>query len=142
MVSYGATCSKTNRKLSKNYVAENPNCTEHNHISPERKVDASTCLFPDFTWFIRDSWHDNYGDFSYWLGRNIFNADRQLTVYDFDDMPQYVQQGDGADNYVVITDETVSRNPNDSNKLSPVMKLVKFFDKLIQLIKQLLNKDA
>ena len=32
----------------------------HNHIDPERMIDASTCILPEQTWFQRDLHHTNF----------------------------------------------------------------------------------
>lgn len=45
----------------------------HDHLSPDRVVDASTCLFPENTWFIRNGTHSVYqvnewpAKLAYWL---------------------------------------------------------------------------
>ena len=44
----------------------------HNHIDPERMIDASTCILPEQTWFQRDLHHTNFysedgTDFMLWL---------------------------------------------------------------------------
>ncbi|MCR5523304.1 MAG: hypothetical protein K6F64_06665 [Clostridia bacterium] len=51
------------------------------YISPDRQIDASTCMFPDKTWFIRDMGHVDYplgggSDFVLYFAC----ADEQLTV--------------------------------------------------------------
>ena len=62
--SLGATCAPMSETLSK---------TEGKYLSPDGLVDASTCLFPYSTWFIRYQSHNDfcqpYGDFLYTLIR-------------------------------------------------------------------------
>ncbi len=31
----------------------------HNHVSPDGAIDASTCILPEYTWFIKDMLHSN-----------------------------------------------------------------------------------
>ena len=57
----GATCAPINSTLGKNYKQANKKCG-HNHLSPDEIIDASTCAFPEYTWFIRDSGHADFGD--------------------------------------------------------------------------------
>lgn len=42
------------------YEQQNTNCTipGHNHISPDRTIDASTCYLPDRTWFFAGQHHE------------------------------------------------------------------------------------
>lgn len=79
LASGGATCSLLGEQLPEDYVqALYP---DKNYISPDRQIDASTCMFPEKTWFIRDMGHVDYpygeaSDFVVYLA----SADSQLTV--------------------------------------------------------------
>ena len=55
--SAGATVAKINGTLGENYK-QKKNCG-HNHISPDNRIDASTCILPENTWFIKDMLHSN-----------------------------------------------------------------------------------
>ena len=63
-----ATVAKYGETLGDNYVAENPD-----YLSPDRVVDLSTALFPEYTYIIKGATHvgGNYGseyaDFLIWL---------------------------------------------------------------------------
>lgn len=56
--SAGATVAALNDTLGDDYVQK---CTEcgHNHLSPDGVIDASTCILPENTWFIKDMLHSN-----------------------------------------------------------------------------------
>ncbi len=56
--SFGATAADYGKVLSEDYIAS---VSEENlkYISPDKKIDASTCLFPETTWFVKDL-HHNY----------------------------------------------------------------------------------
>ena len=56
--SFGATAAGVFDKLSDEYIAERTALGYGDFISPDRKVDASTCLFPDTTWFVKNKHHD------------------------------------------------------------------------------------
>jgi len=67
----------------------------HNHISPDRRVDASTCLLPDQTWFVKDMdhFHWNYGA----LKDFLFASKKQPTVFSDPKFPQFMTRlPDGA----------------------------------------------
>ncbi len=92
--SNGATIADAGKYLPNDYKQALP-CGEHNHVSPDGKVDASTCLFPDFTWFIDNMSHvgcnygSDYANLLCWL----INFEGQPTVYDSENFPQFFKAG-------------------------------------------------
>ena len=87
----GAVCANVGETLPDDYVQQRDR--RHNHLSPDRAIDASTCMFPEWTWFIRDMGHLDfpYGsqgmDFLLWL----IGMDKQYTVWTSDRYPQFMQ---------------------------------------------------
>ncbi len=63
--SFGATSSGLFTKLSKSYIDERISLGYADYISPDEKVDASTCMFPETTWFIKNKHHDYWSSVSY-----------------------------------------------------------------------------
>ncbi len=61
----------------------------HNHLSPDGVIDASTALYPDYTWFIKNLEHSSISKYMGDLFRRICYADTQLTVFDDPDFPQF-----------------------------------------------------
>lgn len=57
--SMGATSGLVDTPLAADYVQQQ--CLEHNHISPDRIVDASTGLLPDHTFYFRNQHHEGTG---------------------------------------------------------------------------------
>ena len=90
--SIGATVAFTGETLGDDYVQANY-CGGHNHISPDRKIDASTCLFPDSTWFIKYEEHVGckYGSDFAQLVKELNDFDGQPTVFDFEKYPQFLK---------------------------------------------------
>ncbi len=85
----GATVAKLGETLGEDYTQKVP--SEHNHISPDNQIDASTCMLPDQTWFFRDMGHVDYPygestDFIMWLA----TSKKQLTVFDNEQYPQFM----------------------------------------------------
>ncbi|MBQ7653772.1 MAG: hypothetical protein IJS17_01725 [Clostridia bacterium] len=87
--SYGATCAKINESLGENYVQQK--YPEKNFISPDNVIDASTCWYPENTWFVRDMGHSDIGNDMLDLFAFLFNSDEQPTVFDSEKYPQYLQ---------------------------------------------------
>lgn len=82
--SFGATAAPYGEQLSAEYIAK----ADATHISPDKSVDASTCLFPEQTWFVRDYMHMRSmpGD----LFETLLYADGQATVDTFAQYPQFL----------------------------------------------------
>ncbi|MBE6770682.1 MAG: alpha/beta hydrolase [Ruminococcaceae bacterium] len=93
-MSLGATCSSITGTLGENYKQSNTAC-RHNHISPENTIDASTCAFPEYTWFVSGNGHSDFGDdyceFIEWAIR--YNG--QPTVRSNTDYPQFMAESQG-----------------------------------------------
>lgn len=96
-MSIGATCaSPFGTTFSEDYK-QAEYCSGHNHVSPDLTVDASTCAFPEITWFVRDQTHsefsDGYGEFLNWA----MLYDGQPTVHTDEKYPQFmVRTEDGT----------------------------------------------
>lgn len=90
LVSGGAVVADYGKTLGDDYVPSNPA-----YLSPDRVIDASTCLFPDCTWFVKDAGHvavdygSEYSDFLFW----IVDFDGQPTVWQNPRYPQFMKSG-------------------------------------------------
>lgn len=90
LASAGAICAPYGRTLGKDYnQAEQDG---HDHLSPDNVVDASTCMLPENTWFIRGTDHVGYYygtttmDFIVWL----ITAERAIDVHAAAAYPQFM----------------------------------------------------
>ena len=57
--SFGATAAPYGKTLGKNYAAKGTVCKDktHTHLSTDGIIDATTCAFPEQTWFIKHMKH-------------------------------------------------------------------------------------
>ncbi len=91
LVSGGAKVAHYGTTLGADYIPSNPA-----FLSPDRVIDAATCLFPDSTWFVKDGGHvacsyaSEYSDFLFWL----VDFDRP-TVFSDERYPQFLLSGSG-----------------------------------------------
>ncbi len=89
----GATCSKYLQAFDDWTNIYNQEVKDgHNHVSWDYKVDASTCMFPEQTWFYKNLQHNGYNadygttDIVMWL----LSANEQMTVHsDKENYPQF-----------------------------------------------------
>ncbi len=85
--SCGATAAQYGATLGEGYVQKVRD--GHNHLSPDGVIDASTALYPDYTWFYKDLQHSHLPDQVYDLFNEIAHADHQFTVFEDEAYPQF-----------------------------------------------------
>ena len=62
LASFGATCASSGGKLDSKYVKAQTAAGKGEYISADQKIDASTALFPETTWFIKGLEHKAFPD--------------------------------------------------------------------------------
>lgn len=85
--SFGATAADYGKTLSADYIA-NMSEEDKKFLSPDEKIDASTCLFPEKTWFIKNSYHDHFPSSIDVLLEEILTTD--MNVFSDEKYPQYL----------------------------------------------------
>ena len=60
------------------------------YLSPDLVVDAHTCKYPNYTWFIKNCPHADYPPEIDQLFIEIFNAGKQYTITTNSKYPQFV----------------------------------------------------
>ena len=98
--SFGATTSTVYEPLSDEYIAQRVSEGKGKYISPDKSIDASTCAFPDSTWFTKGITHSYWSDFETSILYKVVTSDKQLTVDDF----EYTQ-------FIVYDNETETAYP-------------------------------
>lgn len=86
--SLGATCALFGSTLGEDYTQKVND--GHNHLSCDGVIDASTCLYPEYTWFIKDMLHTGYTDGYYDFTWKIAQFDEQITIKTLDEFPQFL----------------------------------------------------
>lgn len=80
-LSLGATASNIDSKLSDEYLEEAKNNGTDKYISADEQIDASTCLLPDTTWFVKNIAHDNFPVEVNEIALEFLRADGETTVF-------------------------------------------------------------
>jgi len=86
LASGGAVCAPLYETLPKDYTQQ-IDCG-HNHISPDRAIDASTCALPEHTWFAYNHPHARQTEYSGWY--EWFLRAPDATVHGSAEYPQFV----------------------------------------------------
>ena len=92
--SMGAYATNIGETLPEDYVQQNTsaNCSDptHNHISPDRIVDASTAMLPDTTFYFKGQKHEQTAMNSAILEIALLILENKITdVYSNPDYPQF-----------------------------------------------------
>ena len=119
--SFGATCKDYNYEAEEKQTAK--------YIAPNGSVDASTCLFPDQTWFIRDCTHTQRDEAIIEFAKALLYSDEQATIDTYQEYPQYLYfDSETAD---VVTDD---------NQKKPENAFIRFFRNLFDMFVSFMRK--
>ncbi len=80
--SLGATTAPVHETLSDEYIAQRVAEGKGKYISPDKQIDASTCAYPDYTWFVKGSSHSYWSFAENAILQEVVTASEQLTVDD------------------------------------------------------------
>ncbi len=138
-LSFGATAADLGKTLSKSYLDEVKWSGAIEYVSNDLIIDASTCLFPDATWFIKNSPHDNFASCINKLIYEIVRSKKQLTVWDREQYPQFMVYN--SDNTLTEVPEASPSGTtgSGSNVLSSILKI---FKNILAWFKNLLGIQA
>ncbi len=120
--SLGATVAMNWETLPEDYTQKN--YTEYNFMSPDGVIDASTCLLPFNTWFIKDLAHGEKPDYYYQVINRILYED--LDVFTSDTLPQFLQNTGDA----IVPLEVEEEEP----EMTLIEKIGYLFKKLFEML--------
>lgn len=144
--SFGATASGVFDTLSDEYIAERTAAGYGDYISADKKVDASTCLFPETTWILKNKHHDIGTGWEY-IAQSFCRYKNYTVSENFEDVSRFVVVKTSRDNtregfWNLTADENsdgewlniVEQKPTKETKLVSLMRfvtlLLKFLAKL------------
>lgn len=112
--SFGATTSNVYKPLSDEYINMRTAEGKEKYISPDKFIDASTCILPDSTWFIKGSSHSDWTTYEMQILYDVASADRQLTVDDFP-YSQFMVYDDETEMLYPMTEENCNTEHWDAD---------------------------
>lgn len=140
--SLGATTSMIYNTLDAEYIAAREAEGKGKYISPDKQIDASTCLFPDSTWFVKGAEHAKWTSAENAILYTVATADTQLTVDDFTytqfmvyDYATDTMSPMTADN--AATEHWTADDPTVGNQ--HVRKVFKFLSSFIPILRRLID---
>ncbi len=148
--SYGATTSTVYDTLSPEYISAKQQAGLGKYISPDEQIDASTCMFPDYTWFYKGATHSNWTSYEMKIMYDVATADRQLTVNDFEwgqfivydneTDTAYKMTKDNCDTEIWEADKQIDEPETAFGKLFALIKsITRWFRELFELFSEKLE---
>ena len=138
--SLGATTAKYGKTLSASYLRKAKKNGTDKYISPDRMVDASTCLFPDTTWFIWDCPHEIFPDYIFDRMAEFYYADGEMTVFSNPDFPQYlIAHTDPDDSDIGYLEPMNDENAPTINAPERNVRNVNWKEMIFRFLKAILN---
>ena len=116
--SNGATCAPVGETFAADYVQKVND--GHNHISPDRVIDASTAFFPDNTWFIKYGHHSFSGADK--LSERIFFT-RGFNVFSDPAYPQFMARDAATGEVSPLNAENAAPKTMDASFTAKVLKV-------------------
>lgn len=129
--SFGATCADYGSRLPESYITEMDEEAKK-YLSPDEKIDASTCALPDRTWFVKNNYHDHFPESIDSLINAIFTTD-DIRVFTCEEYTQYLDSDVTGDTLtpVVGTDKDLPEPGSREDKFAMLFEFIKFAIKLI-----------
>lgn len=137
--SKGATTATLTEGFNDEYIENAKLNGTYKYISPDRQIDASTCLMPKRTWFVKNVKHASFPKVINRLIDAIVNNDG-FTVESDENFTQYMVYSEADESFVPMTAENM--NTDAKYKVSFFDALKKLFENLYVLIKRLIDEKA
>ncbi len=138
-MSLGATGAKIGETLSDEYIADRIEKGFGKYISPDRKVDASTCEFPDNTFFVANFDHQWPGKYA-GIETNMLEAEA-FDIYSDPNLPQFLYWDFETENLVPLASVLPEEEPDAPDAPeNPTEEEESLWDLIYNFIKRILDK--
>lgn len=106
--SKGATTATLMQGFDDNYIEKAKLEGTYKYISPDLQIDASTCLFPEKTWFVKNIIHRTFPKAVNRLIDAIVNNGNDFTVFSDPELPQYMLYDKDANEITPLVTENMN----------------------------------
>lgn len=135
-LSFGATSADMGSVLSRAYLNSIKNTGAIKYVSKDNIIDASTCVLPDNTWFVKNSTHEDFNTAINKLIYAILGSDEQFTVWDDASYPQFLDYDKENNKLIPVTKGDATGSTGNENK-NFLENLIAIFQKIILFFKSL-----
>lgn len=136
--SFGSTSPEFGKTFSDSYVNK-MSAEDKKFLSPDLKVDASTCLFPEKTWFIKNSSHAKFPD-SVDALMDAFLCNEDFTVFSSEAYPQFMELDANEDKIYPVTGLDKSAPEEGSNE-ERFSVFIRFFTAILNFMTKLFKGE-
>lgn len=133
LTSFGATTADFGKTLSAEYISAMSEDSKR-FLSPDEKIDASTCVLPERTWFVKNSYHDHFPANIDKLIDVILTS--EIDVFSSADYSQFLDAGESPDKLVPVAGKDPEK-PADDSKEGLFDMLARFIRSVIQFFAKL-----
>lgn len=130
-ISFGAVGADHGETFSVDYLNEAKLSGTLDYVSDDLIVDASTCLFPEYTWFVKNIKHGTFPPSINTMFMQFLHQKKQVTVNDFEEYPRYMTYDYGADALSPVISAPPSGN---AGAVNPFIKLVNMLKNFFSII--------
>ncbi len=139
--SMGAYTATINTVFNDTYLAAAKENGTDRYISPDKQIDASTCVLPNTTWFIKNLTHKNFPTDINNLFDYIINTEDVTVFTDTEKYPQYLVYNEETSSIVPMTEDNMDTTERYFVSFFDALK--KLFECIFVLIKDAIaNSDA
>lgn len=135
-LSFGATVAPYGETLSQSYI---DSLTDKRFLSPDLKIDASTCLFPETTWFFKDLSHYDFPDSVNQFIADLINSKGTINVFT-ENYPQFLHC-DPETEVITPVVGTDPEKPEEGSDEERFTIFIRFFTAVINFITKLFKGE-
>lgn len=136
--SFGSTSPEFGKTFSDSYLASKTE-EEKKFIAADLKVDASTCLFPEKTWFIKYNAHSKFPDSVDKL-MDAFLLSDDMTVFSNETYPQFLELDVEADTLSPVAGLDKAE-PEEGSGEERFSVFIRFFTAILNFLTKLFNGE-
>ncbi len=130
-ISFGAVGADIGTVFSLDYLESAKKSGTIDFISDDLVVDASTCLFPQYTWFVRDIEHGTFPPSINTMFMEFLHRKKQVTVNTFEEYPRYMTYSYEEDS---LSPVTYAPPTGDTGTTNPLLNLVNMLKNFLSFI--------
>ena len=132
-MSLGATAADMGQTLSSAYLRVLNNGGNTGYLSKDLVVDAHTCQYPDYTWFIKNCPHGEYPPEINTMFMEIFHSSTQYTIKSNSKFPQFISYNKNTKKISPVT------GPNSGADLTSGFSM-EIFSKITEMIRTFMQR--
>lgn len=134
--SFGATTTEMEKHFLPHEIAKAKREGRGKFISPDKQIDASTCLFPNSTWFVKNLEHNPFYDsFNVLMTEMCYSPD-QMTVESDSAFPQYLHFNQGNHEISPLTEDNMNTVHYDNNIFAALIRFIKAVFNALKSLRQ------